>query len=162
MATAPRRRGGSSRRGAVGLASTRPRGGATARCALSRTAPAAGGRARRLRVPADQGASGMKREAQFTNIHTEGGLLPADMLVRVASLDRDLEAVSAEDYHLAPSERITEAIDRSWNRLVGAWEAFTQTLGGLASDDRTATEPTRRRWSLVLFQELGYGQLQVA
>lgn len=104
----------------------------------------------------------MKRAPQFTNIRTEGGLLPADLLVRVALLDTDLDAVSAEDYHLAAGERITEAIDRSWNRLVGAWEVFAQTIGSLTADDRTATEPTRRRWSLVLFQELGYGQLQVA
>lgn len=104
----------------------------------------------------------MRRAPQFTNIRTEGGLLPADLLLRVASLDRDLEAVSPEDYHLAPGERITEAIDRSWNRLAGAWEAFAQTIANLTADDRTATEPTRRRWSLVLFQELGYGQLQVA
>src|SRR5207249_4459070 len=51
---------------------------------------------------------------------------------------------------------------RSWNRLVGAWEVFAQTVDTLTADDRTATEPTRRRWSLVLFQELGFGQLQVA
>ena len=88
--------------------------------------------------------------------------MPADLLGRVAAGDPTLESIGAEAYHLAPGERLGEAISRSWNRLVGAWAGFRDALDGLAPTERTATEVTRRRWSLVLFQELGYGQLQSA
>jgi hypothetical protein len=104
----------------------------------------------------------MRRVEQFSTVRSEGGLLPADLLARVVAGDPTLESIGAEAYHLAPGERLGEAISRSWNRLVGAWAGFRETLDGLPPTDRTATEVTRRRWSLVLFQELGYGQLQVA
>jgi hypothetical protein len=104
----------------------------------------------------------VRRVEQFSTIRSEGGLLPADLLARVAAGDPTLESIGAEAYHLAPGERLGEATSRSWNRLVGAWAGFGDTLEGLGPTERTATEVTRRRWSLVLFQELGYGQLQVA
>lgn len=102
----------------------------------------------------------MKRTDAFTSIRTEGGLLPADLLVRVAAFDKDLAAITPTGYHLADGERINDAINRSWNRLVGAWAGFSESLARIPADDRTATNITRTRWSLVLFQELGYGQLQ--
>jgi hypothetical protein len=104
----------------------------------------------------------VRRTELFTTIRSEGGLLPADLLARVAAGDPTLESIGAEAYHLTPGERLGEATSRSWNRLVGAWAGFRDTLEGLGPTERTATEMTRRRWSLVLFQELGYGQLQVA
>ncbi len=102
----------------------------------------------------------MKRTDAFTSIRTEGGLLPADLLVRVAAFDKDLSGITPTGYHLADGERINDAINRSWNRLVGAWAGFSESLARIPADDRTATNITRSRWSLVLFQELGYGQLQ--
>ncbi len=102
----------------------------------------------------------MKRSDALTSIRTEGGLLPADLLVRVAAFDKDLAGITPIAYHLADGERINDAINRSWNRLVGAWAGFSESLARIPADDRTATNITRSRWSLVLFQELGYGQLQ--
>jgi hypothetical protein len=99
--------------------------------------------------------------AAFTTIRTEGGILPADLLSRIAALSSDLEAIGPEAYHLAANERLGEAITRSWNRLVGAWSGFKDTLAALPATE-PATSPTRSKWLLVLFQELGYGQLQTA
>jgi len=104
----------------------------------------------------------MKPSHGLTTIRTEGGLLPADLLARVAQGDSQLLGLHPEAYHLAPTERLNEAVNRSWNRLAGAWEGFATALEALPADDRTATEVTRRRFSLVLFQELGFGQLQPA
>ncbi len=104
----------------------------------------------------------MRRVEQFSTVRSEGGLLPADLLARVAAGDPTLESIGPEAYHLPPGERLGEAISRSWNRLVGTWTGFRDALERLGPTERTATELTRRRWSLVLFQELGYGQLQVA
>src|SRR3546814_18443605 len=70
--------------------------------------------------------------------------------------------MSPEAYLLGPNEKLGEAITRSWNRLVGAWEAFSEIVTNLPADEKTATTITRQRWSLLLFQELGYGQLQTA
>jgi hypothetical protein len=104
----------------------------------------------------------MKRINTFGTVRTEGGLLPVDLLVRVSAADTNLASLTPAGYHLAEGERLNEAINRSWNRLVGAWAGFRDAMTRVPADDRTATNVTRGRWSLVLFQELGYGQLQTA
>ena len=63
-----------------------------------------------------------------------------------------------EDYHLLPGERLNEAINRSWNRCLGAWTAFAELRARLPDTD-SGTTLTRSRWLLTLFQELGYGRL---
>ena len=63
----------------------------------------------------------LKAPDLFTTIRSEGGLLPPDLLQRVAEGDSDLKGLKPTDYHLATGERINEAVNRSWNRLVGAW-----------------------------------------
>ena len=93
----------------------------------------------------------------FTTVTTEGAILPADLLQRIAE-GRELEGLRPADYHLAPNERLNEAISRSWNRLLGVWESFDEQRKALPEDDR-GTTLTRERWLLILFQELGYGRL---
>src|SRR5262245_56727034 len=95
----------------------------------------------------------------FTTIRTEGGLVPPELLARIAAGDPDLEAIAAAAYHLAAGERRNEAINRSWSRLTGAWANFRAELARLPEGE-PATGTTRQGWSLLLFQELGYGQLQ--
>ncbi len=101
------------------------------------------------------------RVSQFTTIRTEGGLLPADLLARVAADDHTVPGVTADAYHLVRGERLNERITRSWNRLVGAWKMFAPALAALPAGDH-ATTLTRERWLLPLFEELGYGRLQTA
>lgn len=102
-----------------------------------------------------------KSLSMFTAVRTEGGLLPPDLLRRISETDRDLPGLAPDDYHLAAGERLNEAINRSWNRLTGAWETLEDRLSQTAAGDATA-QLTRRAWLLPLFQELGYGQLQAA
>src|SRR5580700_3346017 len=97
----------------------------------------------------------------FTTIRTEGALLPADFLQHAAEGNREIEGLSPDSYHLVPGEKLNEAINRSWNRLLGAWMAFKDASGKLAATD-LGTGLTRERWLLPLFQELGYGRLQTA
>jgi hypothetical protein len=73
--------------------------------------------------------------SSFTTVTTEGAILPADLLQRVVD-GRKLEGLRPEDYHLAPSERLNEAISRSWNRLLGVWEGFDEQRKNLPQGDR--------------------------
>ncbi len=94
----------------------------------------------------------------FITVKTEGGLLPVDLLQRLAEGDKELDGLSPESYHLAPHEKLGEVINRAWNRLVGAWASFQTAAAALPESD-TGTTLTRERWLLILFQELGYGRL---
>lgn len=103
----------------------------------------------------------MKGNTQFETIRSEGGLLPADVLLRIREADKVLGGLRGEDYGLPPNEPLNEAIVRSWNRLVGAWASFREARSRLTDDD-PGTTITRERWLLVLLQELGYGRVQTA
>ena len=94
-------------------------------------------------------------------VSTEGGLLPAELLQRIAAGDKELPGLSPADYHLGKGETLAEAITRSWNRLLGAWTSFRDELGRRPVDD-PVTSLTRDKWLLPLFQELGYGRLPKA
>ena len=72
-----------------------------------------------------------------------------------------MEGLKPTDYHLLENEKLNEAINRSWNRLLGAWESFKRTRE-IVSADQPGTTPTRERWLLPLFQELDFGCLQTS
>lgn len=72
-----------------------------------------------------------------------------------------MEGLNPIDYHLAPGEKLNEAINRSWNRLNGLWGAYQAARGRLGQGD-AGTTLTRERWLLPLMQELGYGRLSIA
>ena len=94
--------------------------------------------------------------SNFTTVKTEGAILPADLLQRIA--DGELEGLRPEAYHLAPTERPNEAINRAWNRCLAVWRSFNEQRQDLPPTD-SGTSLTRERWLLILFQELGYGRL---
>src|SRR5574341_627085 len=87
-----------------------------------------------------------RSRSTFTSIHTEGSLLPVDLLQRVLSGDKDLGGLTPPDYHLPGNEKLNEAINRSWNRLQGAWATFQTSKSRLKPGD-----PRRLglRWSRI-------------
>src|ERR1700677_1691910 len=97
-----------------------------------------------------------RRQNPFTTVRTEGAILPADLLQRVAG-GSDLDGLTPETYHL-PGERLKEVINDAWNRLTAKWRNFREALGK-PPEAAPATSVTRERWLLPLFQELGYGRL---
>jgi hypothetical protein len=100
----------------------------------------------------------------FPSVRTEGGLLPAETLQRIAageaasSVRNALSALTPASYHLPPGERLNEAISRSWSRLVAAWASLAAAREKLPESD-AGTTLTRERWLLPLFAELGYGRV---
>ena len=99
-------------------------------------------------------------QGTFQTIKTEGAILPADLLHRLAMGDKDIDGLTTEAYHLAGTENLREAATRAWNRLQGAWEPFQAAMAKLPEAE-TGTSLTRERWLLILFQELGYGRLTI-
>ena len=92
----------------------------------------------------------------FQTIHTEGGLLPADQLSRIATGDAD--GLAPQDYDLPRGEKVNESISQSWSRLCHHWADFQESRQALP-DDQPGTEITNQKWLLPLFRELGYGKL---
>jgi len=99
----------------------------------------------------------MVKHLAYTCVKSEGGILPYDLLQRVAASDRDLAGTRPEDYHLLPRERIDEGVTRAWTRALGAWAALREAMDKLPKSD-LLTRPTRE-FLLVLLQELGYGRV---
>jgi hypothetical protein len=96
----------------------------------------------------------------FTTVRSEGSILPMDLLSRIASGEPNLDGLTPDAYHLS-GEKLNEAINRSWNRLLSAWTAFKAAKDKLPEKD-LGTTLTRERWLLPLFSELSYGRLLTA
>jgi len=102
----------------------------------------------------------MARTAQsaFVTVRSEGGLLPPDLLARIAAADPELGGLTAADYGLGKGERLTETAAHAWASCKIYWEAFKAVRARLGEDESGVTE-TREQWVLPLFRELGYGRL---
>ncbi len=95
--------------------------------------------------------------ADFPTVHTIGGLLPPDLLQRVAAGDAELGGLAPQDYGLSARERIGEAAARAWARAKGYWAAFRAATQDLPEAESGVTQ-TRQQWLLPLLRELGYGE----
>jgi len=103
----------------------------------------------------------IRRGRSAGSIRTEGGLLPSDLLEKIRAADPDVPGLKDTDFGLPAGDRAREATTRSWNRLVGSWAALEAVrVGAEASDPLVG--PTRDRFLLPLFEELGFGRLSVA
>lgn len=95
------------------------------------------------------------REAPFTTVRSEGGLLPPDLLARIAASD-GLDGLDPEDYGLARGERLSEAIARAWEQARTYWTAWQASRTGPGG---AGVSELREQWLLPLFKELNYGWL---
>ncbi|MDP2858071.1 MAG: N-6 DNA methylase, partial [Bacillota bacterium] len=99
-----------------------------------------------------------RRRDGFGSIHSEGGLLPHDLLHRVVDPRAKVSGTKPEDYGLLSGDRINETITESWNRLRRHWREFRAAAQHLP-DGEPGTGLTNDRWSLPLLRELGFGLL---
>jgi hypothetical protein len=92
-------------------------------------------------------------------VRTVGGLLPTDLLDRVAT-GRDLPGLRGADYALPAGTSPREAANRAWTESLAAWHTFRTAVEALPAGD-LATTVTRERWLGVLLRQLGFADLHV-
>jgi hypothetical protein len=101
---------------------------------------------------------GGRAALSFPTVRSEGGLLPPDLLARVAAADAALAAMSPADYGLPRSMRLGEAAARAWGACKAYWAAFSAAVAYAPAEDSGVTR-SREQWLLPLFEALEYGRL---
>jgi hypothetical protein len=91
----------------------------------------------------------------FPTVRSEGGLLPPDLLEKIAAGDRELGGLEPADYQHDAGERLPEIVARDWQRVRSHWAAFKSDMDSLPDTERGTTE-TREAWLRPLLRVLGY------
>ncbi|MEU6086697.1 DNA methyltransferase [Streptomyces sp. NPDC047085] len=105
--------------------------------------------------------SATTRNQVFTAVHTVGGLLPADMLLRISE-GKDVPGSKPADYGLPSSRSVRDEAERSWEYLKPLWRELRKHLPEDGETGLAATDPTGRAvadWLSPLWRELGFGRL---
>ncbi|MCQ9134734.1 Eco57I restriction-modification methylase domain-containing protein, partial [Streptomyces hilarionis] len=105
--------------------------------------------------------SAVTRNQVFTAVHTVGGLLPADMLVRISE-GKDVPGSKPADYGLPSSRSVRDEAERSWEYLKPLWRELRKHLPEDRETGAPAADPTGRAgsdWLAPLWRELGFGPL---
>ncbi|MCF2126262.1 N-6 DNA methylase [Strepomyces sp. STD 3.1] len=107
--------------------------------------------------------SAVTRNQVFTAVHTVGGLLPADMLVRISEgkATKDLRGLAPADYRIPGSRSVRDEAERHWDNLKSLWRELREKLPAEpeASVRPDSTGYTRTDWVMPLFEALGFGHL---
>ncbi|MCE6993280.1 N-6 DNA methylase [Saccharothrix sp. S26] len=104
--------------------------------------------------------SAVTRNQVFPAVDTIGGLLPADMLLRISE-GKDVRGCAPADYRVLGSRSVRDDAERHWDYLKGVWTELREHLPAAPEQDAPA-DPTGRatvEWLLPLFAELGFGEL---
>jgi len=91
-----------------------------------------------------------------TTVRAEGGLIPPDLLEKIA--EGDAPGQAPRDFGLPSDARLTDEIAVAWGDARRQWENFQQRVQRLAPDEPATTE-TRNMWVLPLLHILGYDDL---
>ncbi|RSN31737.1 restriction endonuclease [Amycolatopsis sp. WAC 01416] len=104
--------------------------------------------------------SAVARNQVFSAVHTIGGLLPADMLVRISE-GKDVQGCQPADYRVIGSRSVRDDAERHWDYLKSIWADLREQLPAAPEAD-TPADPTglaAAQWLLPLFHEFGFGEL---
>ncbi|MER6432615.1 N-6 DNA methylase [Streptomyces sp900105245] len=105
--------------------------------------------------------SATTRNQVFTAVHTVGGLLPADMLLRISE-GKDVPGSKPADYGLPSSRSVRDEAERSWEYLKPLWRELRKHLPEDRETGLPSSDPTGRAgadWLAPLWRELGFGRL---
>ncbi|MEU0516729.1 DNA methyltransferase [Streptosporangium sp. NPDC006007] len=100
------------------------------------------------------------RNQVFSAVHTIGGLLPADMLVRISE-GKDVKGSLPADYGVIGSRSVRDDAERHWEYLKSVWRELRERLPA-APEVETPADPTGlaiTQWLEPLLAELGFGRL---
>jgi hypothetical protein len=102
----------------------------------------------------------LTRTQVFEAVHTVGGLLPADMLLRI-SAGKEVTGCRPADYGVVGSRSVRDDAERHWDYLRSVWSELRDHLPAAPEAD-TPADPTGAaitQWLEPLFAELGFGRL---
>ncbi|PRX50862.1 hypothetical protein B0I33_10113 [Prauserella shujinwangii] len=104
--------------------------------------------------------SAVSRNQVFSAVHTVGGLLPADMLVRISE-GKDVSGSLPSDYRVVGSRSVSDEAERHWDYLRSVWTELREKLPPApeAATPQDTTGLAGTQWLAPLFAELGFGEL---
>ncbi|MFF8627444.1 Eco57I restriction-modification methylase domain-containing protein [Streptomyces werraensis] len=106
-------------------------------------------------------AAATRTALAFTAVTTVGGLLPADMLLRIAEA-RNLPGTKPADYGLPASAPVRDEAERAWEYLKPLWRDLRAALPSDPVTGAPSADPTGRAgsdWLAQLFRKLDFGAL---
>ncbi|MFE1327084.1 Eco57I restriction-modification methylase domain-containing protein [Streptomyces sp. NPDC058741] len=106
-------------------------------------------------------AAATRTALAFTAVTTVGGLLPADMLLRIAEA-RNLPGTKPADYGLPASVPVRDEAERAWEYLKPLWRDLRAALPSDPITGAPSADPTGRAgsdWLAQLFRKLDFGAL---
>ncbi|WSB87243.1 N-6 DNA methylase [Streptomyces cellulosae] len=106
-------------------------------------------------------AAATRTALAFTAVTTVGGLLPADMLLRIAEA-RNLPGTKPADYGLPASVPVRDEAERAWEYLKPLWRELRAALPSDPVTGAPSADPTGRAgsdWLAQLFRKLDFGAL---
>jgi hypothetical protein len=102
----------------------------------------------------------LNRTQVFSAVHTVGGLIPADMLVRIAN-GKDVKGCRPADYGVVGARSVRDNAERHWDYLRSIWRELRFKLP-VAPEAETPADPTGiaiSQWLEPLFAILDFGRL---
>ncbi|WP_328724574.1 Eco57I restriction-modification methylase domain-containing protein [Streptomyces sp. NBC_00259] len=106
-------------------------------------------------------AAATRTALAFTAVTTVGGLLPADMLLRIAEA-RNLPGTKPADYGLPASVPVRDEAERAWEYLKPLWRDLRTALPSDPVTGMPSADPTGRAgtdWLAQVFRKLDFGAL---
>lgn len=102
----------------------------------------------------------MGRERAFSAVQSVGGLIPVEMLERIAG-GKDVDGCKPADYGVVGMRSVRDEAERHWDYLKSAWRELRKELPA-TRDDEAPADPRGTavtQWLEPLFVELGFGKL---
>jgi hypothetical protein len=88
---------------------------------------------------------------RYVAIRSEGGLIPYDLLDKIAN--EDAAGQKPGDFGLPKGRRLTDEIGRVWSDAQSLWDIFSRRRESLSEKDQYGTTLTRERWILPLLSD---------
>ena len=88
---------------------------------------------------------------RYVAIRSEGGLIPYDLLDKIAN--EDVSGQKPSDFGLPKGRRLTDEISRVWSDAQSLWDIIRRRRESLSEKDPYGTTLTRDRWIVPLLSD---------